>query len=569
MVQHYGVVPVALGRPRLLVGLAAVAVVAVAAGCTKTPTPQPTRSSGAPAVHVLGVRQVKSAPEFFDTRSGQRFVPRGPNFHRLGLEGGVVADTLFAVESYDPSWVDQQLTAVVNLGYNSIRTSVDLCQHHCIGSTAGGLNPRFLDNIADLLGRARSHGLQVFLNSNDLPLDGGYVPRVEATAGADFDGYMNSQYLSPTAFAVYRDYWVEIVKGLVDRRAALDAVAGYELRGEAFLFADKPPLSRSSGTVTTANGKTYDLSGAAARQAMLDEGLRFWFDTVRKAIRDVDPTALVGVGVFAPNDPNRWRPPTDARLVLMEPIWASTLDFADVHAYPGYIPFDRLAEDLRLAKGDPRKPVIMGEFGAFTFAFSTPAAGAAGVMAWQVASCRYGIDGWMHWHWQGTNDQEVWTGTDGDNVINRALSPAERPDACQTASLPYLETNLALGRPVTVSAAAPGKSGALAVDGVASTGWESGAAPPGSIEVQLNGARTVREVRLTVNQYPPGPTVHRLLFRIAGGWQVVHTFSGQTQIGQVLTWTPSQPITGVTAVRVETVASPSFVAWYEIEVLGS
>jgi len=253
----------------------------------------------------------------------------------------------------------------------------------------------------------------------------------------------------------------------------------------------------------------------------------------------------------------------------MQPIFASTLDFVDIHAYPGYIPFEQLAEDLRLAKGDQSKPVIMGEFGAFTFAFSTPAAGASGVMAWQVASCPYGIDGWFHWHWQGVKDHEVWTGTEGDNVINRVLSPAERPDPCKPASLPYLETNLAFGRPVVVSAASPGKPGALAVDGLASTGWESGADPPGSIEIQLGGPSSVREVRLTVDQYPPGPTVHRLLFRVGGQLQLVHTFSGQTQIGQILTWSSSQPVASVTAVRVETVASPSFVAWYEIEVLGS
>jgi hypothetical protein len=459
---------------------------------------------------------------------------------------------------------------VAGLGYNSIRTSVDLCGHHCIGSASGGLDPRFLDNIADLLGRARSHGLQVFLNSNDLPLDGGYVPRVEATTGAGFDGYMNSQYFSPVAYAVYRDYWVEIVKGLVARHAALDAVAGYQLRGEAFLFADKPPLSSTSGTVTT--GERQDIrpvgSGRSASDARRRPTLLAGLDPVGDPRRRPD-----GIGrrrVFsAPNEPHPWRPPNDSRLVLMQPIFASTLDFVDIHAYPGYIPFEQLAEDLRLAKGDQSKPVIMGEFGAFTFAFSTPAAGASGVMAWQVASCPYGIDGWFHWHWQGVKDHEVWTGTEGDNVINRVLSPAERPDPCKPASLPYLETNLAFGRPVVVSAASPGKPGALAVDGLASTGWESGADPPGSIEIQLGGPSSVREVRLTVDQYPPGPTVHRLLFRVGGQLQLVHTFSGQTQIGQILTWSSSQPVASVTAVRVETVASPSFVAWYEIEVLGS
>jgi hypothetical protein len=558
-------VRVPFGGSRIVAGLVLAAFAAAGGGCTKTSTQ--TAPGVAPA-HAIGVRQVGGVPEFFDTRSGQRFLPRGPNLHRMGVEGSAVVDTLFAVDTYDKNWVDTQLSTVTALGYNSIRTSVDLCGHRCIGSTGGGLDPRFLDNIADLLGRAHRHGLQVFLTSNDLPLDGGYVPQVEATGGAQFDGYMNSQYLSPKAFAVYRDYWVEVVKGLVDRDAALDAVAGYQVRGEAFLFADKPPLSLTAGQVMIANGKTYNLADASARQAMLDEGLRFWLGAMRDAIRQVDPTALVGVGVFAPNDPNPWRPHGDARIVPMESVWASTLDFVDVHLYPGYIPYDQLAENFRLAKGDQGKPVIMGEFGAFTFAFTTPAAGAAGVMAWQVASCPYGIDGWMHWHWQGSNDHEVWTGTDGGNVINRVLSPAERPDACKAAGLPYLETNLAKGGPVTVSAAAAGRPGTLAVDGVASTGWRSGGPPPAWIEVQLAGPSAVREVRLTIDQDPSGPTVHELRLRVGEAWQLVQTFIGQTQIDQVLTWSAPQPVAGVTAVRVDTVASPSFVAWYEIEVLG-
>jgi hypothetical protein len=556
-------------RSRVIAGVAVLAALALAAGgCHGNPTPSPTPSTAGPQAHRIAVRQAGGGPEFFDTRTGQRFVPRGANFHRLSVEGGAVVDTLFAVGSYDPTWVDGQLAAMTALGYNAVRTAFDLCQHNCIGKAGGGLDSHFLDNIADFLGRARNHGLQVFFQSNDLPLDGGYVPKVEATASATFDGYMNSHYLSKTAFEVYRDYWVEIVQGLVDRHAALDAVAGFGIRGEAFLFADKPPVSLLSGQVTTANGKTYDLSNATARRAMLDEGLRFWVDSIRAAIRQIDPTALVGAGAFAPNDPNPWRPATDSRLVVMEPIWGSTLDFVDVHPYPGYIPLPDLAANFRLNPGNQGKPVIMGEYGAFTFAFPSPAVGAAGLMAWQVASCKYGIDGWFHWHWQGTDDHEVWTGTEGANVINRALSPMDRPDPCKSANLPYLENNIAKGRPVTVSAAIPGRPGSLAVDGSASTGWLSGGGPPGWIQVQLAGVSTVREVRLTVDQDPAGPTVHQVRFRINGQWQIVHTFSGQTKIGDVLTLALTPPAVSVTDVRIDTVTSPSWVAWYEIEVLG-
>jgi hypothetical protein len=62
--------------------------------------------------------------------------------------------------------------------------------------------------------------------------------------------------------------------------------------------------------------------------------------------------------------------------------------------------------------------------------------------------------------------------------------------------------------------------------------------------------------------------VHRLLVRREGGLQQVQRFDGATEDEQTLVWRPSSPIAGVTAVRVETDASPSFVAWREVEVLG-
>lgn len=517
--------------------------------------------------HTIGGREVKGRHEFYDTRSGRRFVPRGPNLHRMAVEHGTVVDTLFGVGTYDPGWVDEQLAAIAALGYNSVRTSLDLCRDNCLGSPSGGLNQVFLDNVADFLQRAYRHNLQVFLTSNDLPLAGGYVPRVEATGGDQFDGYLNSHYFHRVGFEVYRDYWVSIVQGLVDRRAALEAVAGYELRGELWMFEDRPPLSLRSGKVTTANGNIYNLADPRERSYLRSENIEFWLDSIRSAIREVDPTALVGVGVFAPNEPNPWRDDSGNRGVPMSPIWASSLDFIDVHTYPGYISFAELAENLLMRPGDQSKPVILGEFGAFRFAFGSPVTGAAGLMPWQAASCAYGIDGWFHWHWQGVDDHEVWTGTDGGGAINTVLAPAERPDACVERAFGFLENNLARDRPVRTSRAA--EAGSRAVDGLASTAWRSGAGAPGWLEVSLAAPSTVRQVRLTVDQWPSGATVHEVRFRVGDRWQLVHTFDGVTNINEVLHVPLPTPVTGVTAVRIDTLASPSFVGWYEIEVIGT
>jgi hypothetical protein len=515
--------------------------------------------------HRIAVRTVQGVAELYDRTTGRRFVPRGVNYHRFGTEAGAVVDTLFS--RWQRRAVAADLSAIARLGYNTVRTSLDLCRDDCIGSPAGGLRPRYLDHVSEFVKLAKARRLQVVLTSNDLPKQGGFVPKVEATCCSSFDGYINSQYLSPVGYRTYRDYWTSVVRALLKRQTPVDAILSYTIRNEMFFFADKPPLSIQSGArVTAANGRAYTLPDQ--RQALIADGTQYWLRGIRSAIRKLDPTALVSVGLFAPNDPYPWRAAEDTRAVFVEPILASAVDFVDVHAYPGVLQFDRLAADFRLSAGAQSKPVVMGEFGGFRFAYDSPASAALASMEWQVASCQVGIDGWMHWHYKGQDDPEVWTGTDGGGVVNRVLSPVERPDPCQAKAFPELARNLALGRPVEVSSELPDNPGRLAVDGSRATSWISGAGPPGWIEVRLAAPSTVREIRLVVNQFPAGRTVHRVLARIGGELRKLHTFDGGTSIGQTLDLQLPEPVANISAVRVETDVSPSFVAWYEIEVVG-
>jgi hypothetical protein len=50
--------------------------------------------------------------------------------------------------------------------------------------------------------------------------------------------------------------------------------------------------------------------------------------------------------------------------------------------------------------------------------------------------------------------------------------------------------------------------------------------------------------------------------------KLVHEFSGFTKDPEVLTFSPASNLNGVRFVRILTQASPSWVAWREIEVLG-
>ncbi len=136
-------------------------------------------------------------------------------------------------------------------------------------------------------------------------------------------------------------------------------------------------------------------------------------------------------------------------------------------------------------------------------------------------------------------------------------------------SVPGAAANLALGHKATGSRSIAGSPAKGALDGDPDTLWSSGTGPPGWIEVDLGGVHTIADVRLIVSQYPAGPTDHRLYARLGNGSLVLlHRFHGMTEDEQVLRYVLPTPMRGVKAIRVETVASPSWVAWREVEVFG-
>ncbi len=131
-----------------------------------------------------------------------------------------------------------------------------------------------------------------------------------------------------------------------------------------------------------------------------------------------------------------------------------------------------------------------------------------------------------------------------------------------------LAGNIALGRPVTASAAEPGAGPERVVDGDAGTHWSAGAGPTQWVEITLDGPSDITEIRLTPAQFPAGDTAHRILGWIGGASVELDGFNGPTSDGEPIVITPPTPWAGVERLRVETTASPSWVAWYEIEVFS-
>jgi hypothetical protein len=115
-----------------------------------------------------------------------------------------------------------------------------------------------------------------------------------------------------------------------------------------------------------------------------------------------------------------------------------------------------------------------------------------------------------------------------------------------------------------------GSSPAFAIDGDTGTAWNSGNYAPGSIDIDLGASYDVTKVRLNVAQSPSGSTTHE----IWGGSSLasltlLQTLTGVTSSGQWLESLISPAAGNVRFVRIRTTASPSWVAWSEIEVYGT
>ena len=514
--------------------------------------------------HRIGVRErANGTRELFDRTTGRRFVPRGVQLLVKGLEDGAVVDTLFGTQTYDPEFVDETFADLRARGYNTVRVFLDLCRDDCIADPAGGLRPAYLDNVADLVRIAREHGLFVLLASADLPEQGGYGETLPCCE--PFGGYRNSAYLSAGGVKTLARYWRDVVSGLREARTPMSNVLGFELVQEWFVQNDVPPLSLHAGTVKTADGRTYDLSNDAARRRMVERNLAFLIAKVRSAVRALDATALVTMGFFPPPTQAEIEDGAPFVLYTRKAIERSALDLVDLHAYPGLqgdlaSMADRFGVSKRTAM-----PTLMGEFGAFRFAFPSPLSGAEALATWQAESCAFGFDGWSLWLWADTDD-EVWTGPEGSGEIADVLAPATRPNPCRAGGV---LRNLALGATATASASLPGEGPSRAIDGGVVTAWNAGAGAPASIEIDLGGLFDVVRIELAVAQDPPGATAHHVYGRSdpSQPWTLLRDFVGTTAGGDWLVHRPPAPV-ALRQVKVETTASPSFVAWSEIRVVG-
>jgi hypothetical protein len=400
----------------------------------------PTKSASAVvtvlAAHRIGVREVSGIGEFFDRKTGNAFIPRGNNYIRLASQQNTSGQTIFYhstfnVGLYDATRSEAAFSQMQANGYNVVRVFINGCCVGGVGDPAGGISSAYVANFVDFLTRARAHNIFVVTTDDSVPDFGGYADLMNAYCCSTFAGY-NVHYLTDGGVDAIKLFSHDFAQALIAQKAPLDAILAYELRNELYFDSDLPPLSLASGTVTTANGQTYDMADSAAKQGMMDDNLTYWTDQASTTIVNLDPSALVTVGFFWPQQPNPTRI-GDPRVIEPYPgVANSKADFVDLHLYPG-------VDSLSLAQyvqnygfsGYLSKPVMMGEFGAFKSLYATTAGAASALQAWEIGSCQYTFKGWLLWTWDTDEQAELWNALSGGAEINQSLAPAARPDPCE------------------------------------------------------------------------------------------------------------------------------------------
>lgn len=543
--------------------------------------PAETEATNRPALDVprIQIRVVEGRGEFYNSRSGEPFVPRGVNyvdFYRA--EHGGYEDRLMATNVYDPQRVRTAFRQLAQHGYNTVRIFFDTCGGgpFCIGNPAGtGLNPAYLDNMVDLIQIAGEEGIYIIFTANSVPEHGGYWAYFDqqiysADARFGFEDYRNADWLHPAGVEIKRRFWQDLMAGMVARDAPFEVMLGWQLTNELWLWKHVPPLSLDEGHVTISNGKSYDMADQAQKRQMVVDGVLFYIDEVAAIVKEHDPQGLVTVGFFAPQFPHPTEIGGDWYVDTAPLIESEAVDFWDFHAYYDTdLSVEQQAENFGMP-GHEEKPVIMGETGSghaiFPSAFTALSIG----LQYIADSCAVGFDGWLHWGyypWPEDLDGKPWTVLEEDELMLQAMSPAQQPDPCVVPA--QERANVALGRAAQSSSQLAENPARAAVDG-GSTPWNSGNYPPQWIEITLDEATVIQQVGMSIEQWPPGHTRHQVWARLEDGRQVlVAEFYGFTSIDGRLVYRLPIPLAGVSAVRILTLESPAWVAWREIEVVSA
>ncbi len=531
-----------------------------------------------PQVNRIGIRTEDGIAEFFDTVTGEMFIPRGVNYVDFyKAEHGGYEDRLMATNVYDPERVRTAFRHLREHGYNTVRIFFDTCGAgpYCFGNYYGtGLNPDYLDNMLDVMYIAGEEGIYILFTANSVPDQGGYWAAFDrefyGSSHPGFETAQNADWLHSAGVDMKKRVWTDLMSGLADRDAPFETVLGWQLTNEYWLWKNIPPLSLDSGLVTISNGETYDMADAEQKRRMVIDGTLFFMESIVPIIKEYDPDALTTMGFFAPQFPNQTGIGGDWYVDTAPLLDTAPIDFWDFHAYADMdIDIFKQAENFGMV-GYEDKPVLLGETG-MGHAFVPSAQSAATITAgWLADACEAGFDGWLYWGyypWPEDMDGKPWAPLEDDGFLFDALAPNNWGDPCTPPNFEI--KNISADKPVRASNQTGDGPAGYAVDG-GEKEWSAGNYPPQWLEIDLQEPTTVGQVGFTVGQWPPGYTHHQIWARLADNrYVLLADFNGFTTVDMSLNYKLPVPVQDVTSIRFLQLTSPSWAGYREVEVIAA
>lgn len=395
----------------------------------------------------IGIKPGIARAEFVLKKSGKPFFVKGFNYIRLrsadGKPGGdhatFDADTETTKANYDPKAAEAMFSRLSKSGYNTVRVFV-IGRNKINPGIAGNFETTkavyapYMDNFIDFLRRATRYGMRVFPTFGDgsIPLNAYYRHRGDRVNGHNKNVLVLTQKGIDARVEHITSFLAYIKKKDPN---LLPTLLGLQCQNEAYFRANVWPFTEKTGTFKAANGKSYDMSKTDRRQALMDEGYRYYHQQVAMAVKKIDPQMLVSEGVFVPAAVGKdydtkhagvWPGATrDERYPpKLTAIGTGELDFLDVHFYhatpnPKAVP-KRFRRNLgstgffspEMAEIRKTTPVIMGEFGAFDNHEKTFAAAVDNVVQARDLANKAKLNGMLYWTYDCQEQPRLYHATD-------------------------------------------------------------------------------------------------------------------------------------------------------------
>lgn len=402
-------------------------------------------------VRRIAVKADENGAYFVYAGTDEKYLPVGGNY--MGLRGGdhstFDAATSFTEADYDPIKADAMMRALSQNGGNVLRvfligrssTNPGITGDSNIPVTNeeyyyNGLYIPYMENVVDFLRKAQKYGIYVMmaLGDADVPSNAYYMQ----LQGGHALG-RNEIYMTANGVAARKAYAENVVKYFLEKAPdCMSGIFSLEFQNEFAMYGDQWPFNQTSGTVTLANGKSYDMADADSRQAAHEESTIYYLNTLVDAVKALDPGLLCNEGTFTlnivgNNGQHGLQGSTSGDLrypATLDVYLSSKIDFVDMHIYfanrNNNTIMSSFADDLTymnfytdetqaLLK---EKPIFMGEFGPGTTVFTTQEAAYEVWTTTARLARESNFQGFACWTLESHSQKECWCILDDDGKFD-------------------------------------------------------------------------------------------------------------------------------------------------------